>query len=93
MDVKDAVKAAKRWVFDVMQEEQPTNVGLEEVEFDDAQRVWKITLGFSRPWNSNRNALSALTGEAIQKSAYRTVIVKDSDGSVQGMVRKLNADD
>jgi len=89
MDVKEAVKAAKNWVLDVMQEEQPTNLGLEEVEFDEAQHLWKITLGFSRPWSGN--ALSALAGQA--QRAYRTIIVRDRDGSVQGMKRKLSADD
>jgi hypothetical protein len=93
MDVKEAVKIAKDWVIDVMKDEQPTNLGLEEVEFDDKQGVWNITLGFSRPWNSNRNALSALTGEALQKRAYRTVVVTDSNGEVKGMHRKAGVDD
>jgi hypothetical protein len=75
MNVKEAVKAAKRWILDVMDDEQPTNLGLEEVEFDEAQGIWKITLGFSRPWNSSRNALSALAGET-KKRAYRTIIVR-----------------
>jgi hypothetical protein len=92
MDVKDAVKAAKNWVLDVMQDEQPTNLGLEEVEFDEPHHIWKITLGFSRPWNTSRNALSTLAGES-QKRAYRTIIVRDQDGSVQGMKRKLSAEE
>jgi hypothetical protein len=92
MDVKDAVVAAKGWVLDVMQDEQPSNLGLEEVEFDDMQGIWKITLGFSRPWNSSRNALQALAGES-QKRAYRTILVSDHDGSVKGMVRKASSGD
>jgi len=93
MEVKDAVRAAKKWVLDVMNDEAPVNLGLEEVEFDDEAKVWKITLGFSRPWNSNRNALSSLTGEASQKRAYRTFLVNDRDGSVRGMTRKMSVDD
>src|SRR5215468_4738377 len=63
MDVREAVKQAKSWIQDVMADERPEHIGLEEVEFDDTARVWKITLGFSRPWNSTKSALSTLTGE------------------------------
>ena len=35
MDVKEAVRTAKHWVLDVMQDENPANLGLEEVEFND----------------------------------------------------------
>jgi hypothetical protein len=66
MDVKDAVKTAKDWLLDVA-DKQPANLGLEEVEFDDFKGVWNITLGFARPWNWHRNALSPLTGELIEK--------------------------
>jgi hypothetical protein len=93
MEVREAVKSAKDWVLDVMKEEHPVNLGLEEVEFDDKSRVWRITLGFSRPWNSARNALSTLTGDVAPRRAYRTIIVDDKDGHVRGMVRKVSADD
>jgi len=70
MDVKEAVKAAKDWLVYVMADELPANVGLEGVEFDEPKGVWNITLGFSRPWNSYRNALSF--GEPIQKRNTQT---------------------
>lgn len=93
MDVQQAVKLAKDWVLDVMKDEDPINLGLEEVEFDDPSQVWKITLGFSRPWNSTKNALSSLTGDAALRRAYRTVLVDDKNGRVKGMVRKVSVDD
>jgi hypothetical protein len=39
MDVREAVKSAKDWVLDVMKDEQPVNLGLEEVEFDDTKQT------------------------------------------------------
>jgi hypothetical protein len=93
MDVRQAVKSAKDWVLDVMKEEQPINLGLEEVEFDDEDQIWKITLGFSRPWNSTRNALSTLTGDVALRRAFRTIMIDDKSGRVKGMVRKTSADD
>lgn len=77
MDVKEAVIHAKDWLKDTLSDENPTNVGLEEVEFDEAQHIWKITLGFSRPWNTTRNALTNMLGETVQKRAYRQLIVND----------------
>lgn len=93
MKVQQAVKSAKDWVLDVMQDEKPVNLGLEEVEFDDEKQEWKITLGFSRPWNTTRNALSTLTGDVALRRAYRTILINDNDGRVKGMVRKVSADD
>jgi hypothetical protein len=93
MDVKEAVRSAKRWVLDVMDDEHPANLGLEEVEYNDKEALWRITLGFSRPWNSSRGALASMSGEALQKRAYRTIIVDDRSGKVKGMQRRTVSED
>ena len=49
MDVKEAVRIAKEYLGDLFEAEQITNVGLEEVVFEDASNSWKVTLGFFRP--------------------------------------------
>ena len=46
MDVKEAVKTAKEYLTDLYQGEEITNVGLEEVVFEDRSNSWKITIGF-----------------------------------------------
>ncbi len=51
MNVQEAVRLAKDYVTDVFVEEKITNVGLEEVEFNENQNCWEITIGFSRPWD------------------------------------------
>jgi len=91
--VKAAVEIAKNWVRDVLSDENVSNIGLEEVEFDEEKRVWKITLGFSRPWNSPRtNALSAFTTDPGQKRAYRVVSVSDNTREVLSMKKRENDD-
>jgi len=50
MDVKEAVARAKSYVADLFQSEQIRNLGLEEVEFDEKEKAWFVTIGFSRPW-------------------------------------------
>lgn len=60
MDVNQAVALAKKHVADLFAEEKVTNIGLEEVEFDEAANVWNVTVGFSRPWDDPKNVLAAL---------------------------------
>lgn len=91
MDVKSAVAVAKQWLVDVLNDEQPTNVGLEEVEFDERQKVWRITIGFSRPWNSTRNAFTAISGEAAPRRAYRVITLREPNGEVISMKRREEA--
>ena len=51
MDVKQAVQIAKQYVSELFEGEPITNVGLEEVVYEDESDTWKITIGFSRPWH------------------------------------------
>ncbi|HEY8579242.1 MAG TPA: hypothetical protein VIL72_05100 [Beijerinckiaceae bacterium] len=87
MDVKEAVAVAKSWLTDVMADEQIMNLGLEEVEFDENRDVWTITLGFSRPWNTTRNALTAIAGEPAARRALRSLVVDNASGQVKAMKR------
>jgi hypothetical protein len=93
MDVKEAVRSAKRWVLDVMDDEHPANLGLEEVEYNDKEQLWRITLGFNRAWNSSRGALASMAAEPLQKRAYRTILVDDRNGKVKGMQLRMASED
>jgi hypothetical protein len=93
MDVKTAVGTAKQWLANVLTDEGISNVGLEEVEFDEQRGVWLITLGFSRPWNTVKNAFTAISGEPAARRAYRVIAVKEPDGEVVSMKRRQDADD
>jgi hypothetical protein len=82
MNVKEAISQAKQYISDVFRDENISNLGLEEVEFDDGDKTWKVTLGFSRPWNAVRNAITALTGEPAARRTYKVVSIRDSDSEV-----------
>jgi len=58
VDVKEAVRAAKTFVADILSAEKVTNIGLEEVRLDDDQ--WLVTVGFSRPWDYPNQRTSPL---------------------------------
>lgn len=88
MNVKDAVKHAKSYVADLFEDESLTSLGLEEVEHDDQAGVWRVTVGFSRPWNTTRNALTALTGDPAVRRVFRVVTIRDSDSEVLSVKRR-----
>jgi len=88
MEVKEAVKAAKTYVADLLREEAISNLGLEEVEYDDGAGVWLVTVGFSRPWNSVKNGLTAIAGDPAPRRAYRVVSINEKDGRVLSFKRR-----
>ena len=92
MDVKEAARTAKSYLNDLFSDEQVTNVGLEEVEFDELENVWKITVGFSRPWDRRVSIASTLSGEAPRAGrSYKVVRIKDDDGTIESLRDRLLA--
>ncbi|MHB0873759.1 MAG: hypothetical protein ACYC2J_11375 [Acidithiobacillus ferrooxidans] len=92
MDVKEVVESAKHYIMDIYQEEKITNVGLEEVDFDEKNNVWFVTIGFSRPWDEPRNPLAALAGQgAYVKRTFKTVRVLDKDGKIRSIKNRESA--
>lgn len=88
LTVREAVANAKSFVTSVLAEEQPSNVGLEEVEYDPDTGNWLVTIGFSRPWNSVRGPLTSISGEQSPKRAYRVITISDDTGSAVAMKRR-----
>jgi hypothetical protein len=79
MDVKQAVQIAKTYVADLFAEENIQQLRLEEVEFDEAGAVWRVTIGFSRPWSRTGLLASELLNPP---RAYKVVQMRDEDGQV-----------
>jgi hypothetical protein len=82
MDVKQAVMVAKTFILDLYQEENPTNVGLEEIELDQASNEWVVTVGFSRPWDEPRNALAALAAPPATRRSFKVVRISNESEQV-----------
>jgi hypothetical protein len=51
LDAKEAIRRALYEVAAVYADEHISDLGLEEVEYEDATGEWAITVGFSRPWD------------------------------------------
>lgn len=77
MDAKDAIATAKQYVADLFGEEGIINMGLEELSYD--LDIWEVTIGFSRPWNVKRDALSAVTGTTVLKRSFKELKISDAD--------------
>ena len=82
MKVKEVVKSAIEHVNDLFNEENISNVGLEEVEFNSEIGEWKVTVGFSRPWDYPQGALAVMAGNSGVKRTYKIVIVNEENGEV-----------
>lgn len=80
MDVKEAVAKAKTYVAEAFAGESLTNLGLEEVRFDDTADAWSITLGFSRPWDAPKVVTNRLGRDLDLNRIYKTVRIADPDG-------------
>ena len=90
MNVKEAAQTAKSYITDLFADEEIVNVGLEEVQLDEMGRVWKVTIGFLRPWDRRNNPLSVAFGEPKERT-YKVVRLKDKDGSVISMTDRMIA--
>ena len=96
LDVKEAIKAAKKYVSDIYSDEEAImNLGLEETEYDVSKRAWKITLAFSRPFNTPKTRAAEILdriGASPQlKRSYKIVTVRDG-GQVVSMKDRPRAD-
>ncbi|MGV8840617.1 MAG: hypothetical protein ACWA6X_09975 [Bauldia sp.] len=89
MDAKQAAESAKKWLIELLADEGPVNIGLEEIEFDERSDRWNVTLGFSRPWNAVRDAFTVISGESASRRAYRVLTV-DNEGGFVSMKRREN---
>jgi len=66
MDVKQVVAEAKNYVKSLYEDEQISNIGLEELEYDDSSKVWSVTIGFSRPWHFHKEVGSLQIGSTLR---------------------------
>ena len=88
MDVRQAARTAKEYIVDLFADEQITNVGLEEVVFEDMSNNWKITIGFSRPWD-RKNALAVALADPRSARSYKVIRIDDDDGRVVSLTDRV----
>jgi hypothetical protein len=80
VDVRTAVQSAKQRIRDLFSDEHPEDIGLEEVEFDETDDQWLITIGFSRPWDMPGKLADVLRA-APRRRSYKVVRVNNQTGA------------
>ena len=75
MGPKEAVGVAKHHILDLFADEGIVNVGLEEIETEGD--YWKITIGFSRRWDSGIGSILGGSGRA-----YKVLRISEKDGQI-----------
>jgi hypothetical protein len=65
IDVKEAIRKAKMQVADLLEGEAYSQLGLEEVKYDDRDDRWLITLGLNRPWNVEKHSSGGVAAAAL----------------------------
>lgn len=79
----EAIQTAKKYLEDVFDGsgERITNLGLEEIRLSDNERVWEITLGFSRPWQRHGTSVADVIQGVRHRPPERTykIVVLEAD--------------
>ncbi len=92
MNVKEAVRAANKYITELFADEEVQDLGLEEAVFDETANAWKITIGFSRPWE-RRSLAANLGGRDWKNRSFKVVEINDHTGEIVGMThRSLTTD-
>jgi hypothetical protein len=86
MEVKEAARRAKQYIAELFKEEDAQSIGLEEIELDGATGTWRVTVGFSRPWNSlNEPPFASVTeilGPRKRVRDMKVVTLDDTAGQI-----------
>ena len=92
MQVEEAIASAKTFFQKVFAEEQVSRVRLEEVEYDEAEKAWLVTLSAVQPHLSVGRW--GLTPDAIDgPRSYKTVKIDDEGARLPSVkIRQMHGE-
>lgn len=88
MDVREAIATAKTYVQELFAEEKISNIGLEELVYEEDLDRWKVTVGFTRPWDEPRNVYDAIRQATIPARSYKIVTIANEGGKVLSLTNR-----
>ena len=80
-DAKEAVRIATEYMNGLYEPDQIPNLTLEEVELDEEEKHWLVTLSFSKPHESAIEAMTGQKGIPI----YKVLKIHAGEGRVLSM--------
>ena len=85
MNSHSAVRVAKEYMEEMFEAESIGEIGLEEIEFDETEQVWVVTIGFSRDWRHAKCCSRSLSVSQRTDRTYRTYKVLKIDDTSEGV--------
>lgn len=86
MEIKTVVRRAKDHIGELFTEEGARNIGLEEIEFDGTSNTWRVTVGFSRPWDRDFDSPVQTMKEILEGAPrireMKVVTLDDTEGKI-----------
>ena len=91
MDAREAVGASRSYLAKLYREEEIDDVGLEEIEFDEASSMWSVTIGFSPPGTAGLPPFANMPPPVIQAAtrSYKVLRIDDSSGRVDSIEDRI----
>jgi hypothetical protein len=86
ISLRQAVDIATKTIRELYPEEALEDLLLEEIYYWDADQEWEVTLGFSRPYSTQRpGAVTSVFPQAKPRS-YKRFKINANTGEVRGML-------
>jgi hypothetical protein len=84
LSVKSVVSKAINHAGELFAHENISNLGLEEIDYDSENRVWVVTVGFSRPWDFPKtgNLASLVNQNVPPHRSFKIIRISDMNGEV-----------
>ena len=83
MEVKEAAQVAKATVASLFEDQQISNILLEEVDFEELPETWSITVGFFRQAQvDSQSIVGSLSPLIGRRRSFKVVRIRDRDGQV-----------
>ncbi len=84
MDVKEAVKIAIKYISEIFEGENISNVCLEEVNYNEQEKIWEITIGFSRIWKYPEGIMENFQIPSTKRQ-YKIVSIDENKKAVKSV--------
>lgn len=92
MQVEEAIASAKSFFEKVFAQEQISQVRLEEVEYDDAENSWLVTLSAVQP-SAVVDRWSAMAEKSGHQRSYKTVKIDDGGSRLPSVkIRQIHGE-
>ena len=90
LNVREAVLKSRNFIKDLYVNEPIGEVRVEEIELEEHEGKWYVTIGFIRLWDRPSSAIAEARGKSKESNrVHKSVGIRDSDGEVVSMTDRV----